>query len=76
MKHARIVSDPDVMFGKPTIKGTRVPVERILRKLAAGQTVEAIIETFPRLTVDDVRAAAAYAADVIAREDITFADAA
>jgi uncharacterized protein (DUF433 family) len=49
-RHERIVSDPRVMTGKPTIKGTRITVEQILRKLGAGMTCEDIIADHPHLT--------------------------
>ena len=57
--HERIEMNPDVMGGKPVIRGTRVPVEIVLRKLGAGMTSEAIIADDPRLTVEDTRAAQA-----------------
>ena len=59
MAHERIELIPEVMGGKPVIRGTRVPVEIILRKLGAGMTLEAIIADHPRLTAEDVRAAQA-----------------
>lgn len=70
MKHERITVDPRVMVGKPVIKGTRLPVEQILRELAGGMTIADILDAHPRLTQDDIFAAVAYAADVIANEDI------
>ena len=72
-RHPRIAMDPRVMVGKPCIKGTRITVELVLRKLAGGMTPESIVENHPHLTPDDVRAAVAYAADVIANEDIVLA---
>jgi uncharacterized protein (DUF433 family) len=57
MTHDRIEINPEIMGGKPVIRGTRVPVELILRKLGAGMTVEAILADHPRLTADDIRAA-------------------
>jgi uncharacterized protein (DUF433 family) len=57
-----IVTDPDVMSGKPVVAGTRITVELILEKLAAGETVEQILEAHPRLTREAVSAALAYAA--------------
>lgn len=65
MAHERIAIDPRVMGGKPVIRGTRVPVELILRKLGAGMTPEAILADHPRLTFDDIRAAPAFAADYL-----------
>src|SRR5438132_2736260 len=60
MIHDRINVDPNVMFGKPVIKGTRITVELILRKLAAGMSDEQILAHHPHLTVEDIRAAAAF----------------
>jgi uncharacterized protein (DUF433 family) len=73
-RHERIVMDPRVMTGKPTIKGTRITVELILRKLGAGMTSEEIREDHPRLTADDVRAAQAFAADYLADEAVILAE--
>ena len=60
-----IQSDPAVMMGKPVIAGTRITVELILEKLAAGETVEQILESHPRLTRESVSAALAYAAQAV-----------
>jgi len=73
MVHERITIDPKIMFGKPVIKGTRVPVELILRKMAAGMSETQILEHHPHLTVEDIRAAAAFAADHLAAEEIVLA---
>src|SRR5262249_54863277 len=73
MNHQRIVSDPKIMFGKPVGKGTRITVELILRKLAEGMTDKQILEHHPQLTVHDIRAAAAFAADHLANEEIVVA---
>jgi uncharacterized protein (DUF433 family) len=62
MMHDRIVSDPDVMMGKPAVRGTRITVELILRKLGNGQTVEDLIDDYPAITRDDILAAQAFAA--------------
>ena len=59
--------DPAVMMGKPVIVGTRITVELILEKLAAGETIEQILEAHPRLTREGISAALAYAAKVIRR---------
>ena len=56
-----IVSDPAVLMGKPVVVGTRITVELILEKLAAGETVEQILEAHPRLTREAVQAALAFA---------------
>jgi uncharacterized protein (DUF433 family) len=66
--HERIESRPDVMFGKPVIKGTRIPVEQVLRKRATGMTSEQILEKYPRLTQADILAAEAFAADYLEAE--------
>lgn len=65
MRHDRIHRDPDIMFGKPVIKGTRIPVAKILNEFAVGETEETILEAYPSLTVDDVRAALTYAAGLV-----------
>jgi len=57
----RIVSDPAIMFGKPTIKGTRVTVELIIDKLAAGRTIEQLLKSYPHLLSADIYACLAYA---------------
>lgn len=62
-QHERIESRPDVMVGKPVIRGTRITVEQILRKLGAGMTPEQIMSDHPRITLEDIRAAEAFAAD-------------
>ena len=73
MIHDRITTDPNVMFGKPVIKGTRIPAELILRKVAEGMTYNKILTHHPQLTVEDIRAAAAFAADHLANEEIVLA---
>ena len=69
MKHERITVDPRVMVGKPVVKGTRITVESILRKLGAGWTVEQILDAHPHIKPEDIYAAAEYAADTIANVD-------
>jgi uncharacterized protein (DUF433 family) len=61
MDNELITSDPSVMMGKPVVAGTRITVELILEKLAAGETTEEILEAHPRLTIEGVQAALAYA---------------
>lgn len=63
MAHRRIEMNPEIMAGKPVIRGTRVPVETILRKLGAGKSPETILADHPRLTHEDIQAAQAFAAD-------------
>jgi len=72
MGHDRIEINPEIMTGKPVIRGTRVTVESILRKLAAGMSPEAVAVDHPKLTLDDIRAAQAFAADYLADEEVTF----
>ena len=72
MMHDRIEINPQVMGGKPVIRGTRIPVELVLRKLGAGMTPEAIVGDHPRLSGDDIRAAQAFAADYLADEDVVY----
>ena len=64
----RISINPDVMVGKPVIQGTRIPVDLIVRMLAQGLSEEAILGEYPNLTTEDIHAALAYAADVVAGE--------
>ena len=72
MTHHRIEMNPEVMGGKPVVRGTRIPVDLLLRKLGAGMTIDAILADHPRLTRDDILAAQAFAADFIADEDLVF----
>jgi len=66
----RIEVNPAVMQGKPVIRGTRIPVELLLRKLGEGATTVDLLDAYPRLTAPDVQAALSYAADTIAHEVI------
>lgn len=66
----RIEINPAVMLGKPVIRGTRIPVELILRKLSEGATETDLLDAYPRLTPEDIRAALAYAAESLAHETI------
>ena len=63
MEKRVIISDPAIMMGKPVIAGTRITVELILEKLAAGETVDQVIEAHPRLTRQAIQAALAFAAE-------------
>lgn len=63
MPQNRIHTDPAIMFGKPVIRGTRITVELILRKLADGWSRDDLFEAYPHLKPEDVQAALAYAAD-------------
>ncbi|MBI5182318.1 MAG: DUF433 domain-containing protein [Nitrospirae bacterium] len=66
----KIVVDPDIMLGKPIIKGTRITVEIILRKLSEGMTINELLEAYPHLTKEDILAALSYSADVILKEEL------
>jgi uncharacterized protein (DUF433 family) len=65
MKENLVESNPAVMMGKPVIKGTRITVELILEKLAAGDTVEDILKSYPHLKREGILAAIAYASHVM-----------
>ena len=66
----RIVVDPDVLAGKPLVRGTRISVEYVLDAMAAGATEDELLASHPRLTRADVLACVAYAADVIRSERV------
>ena len=66
----RIEINPEVMLGKPVIRGTRIPVELIIRKLSEGATEADLLDAYPRLTHADIQAALGYAADTLAHETI------
>lgn len=66
-----IISDPNVMMGKPVVAGTRITVELILEKLSAGETVEQILQSHPRLTRAAIQAALAFAAEAL-RADVVY----
>ena len=72
MSHERIETSPTVMAGKPVVRGTRITVELILRKLGAGMSVDEILTDHPHLTADDIRAAQAFAADYLADEEVAY----
>jgi uncharacterized protein (DUF433 family) len=57
----RIVENPEIMAGKPTVRGTRVPVDLVLKRLSQDLDVDSLFESYPRLTEDDVKACLAYA---------------
>lgn len=65
----RIEINPKVMMGKPVIRGTRITVELILRKLSEGATLTDLLEAYPRLAREDIQAAIGYAADTLAHEE-------
>jgi uncharacterized protein (DUF433 family) len=66
----RIEINPEVMLGKPVIRGTRIPIELILQKMSEGATEEDLLDAYPRLTKRDIQAALAYAALSLAHETI------
>ena len=63
--NGRIVINPKIMVGKPVIKGTRIPVEMILKKLARNIDVKEILTDYPRLTMEDIKAAILYAESLV-----------
>ncbi len=71
-KYENIESNPNIMFGKPVIKNTRITVEQVLRKLSGGMTSQEIIRDHPRLSPEDIFAAQEFAADFLAAEEIAF----
>jgi uncharacterized protein (DUF433 family) len=66
----RIVVDPEILVGKPVVKGTRIAVALVLRLLALGMEQAEILDEYPRLTPEDIRACLAYAEAVISGEDV------
>ena len=64
----RITSDPDILLGKPVIKGTRISVELILGWLANGWSFDNLIEAYPHITREDILAALAFAAEMLLDE--------
>lgn len=65
----RITTDPNVLVGKPIIKGTRISVELILGWLANGWTFERILESYPHITREDILAALAFAAEMMQEDE-------
>jgi uncharacterized protein (DUF433 family) len=68
----RIEINPSIMMGKPVIRGTRIPVELILRKLGEGAKEEDLLDGYPNLTPEDIQAAIGYAAETLAHEETFF----
>ena len=66
-----IQSHPSIMMGKPVVAGTRITVELILEKLAAGKTVEQLLEAYPRLTKEGIQAALSFATEAL-RADVIY----
>ena len=71
MPQTLITCGPKIMMGKPMIAGTRITVELVPEKLAAGETVDQIVSEHPRLTAESIRAAISFAADVL-RADVVY----
>ena len=70
----RIEVNKEIMMGKPVIKGTRIPLELILRKLSQNISVEEILQNYPNLTREDIQAALEYAAESISGEELHLID--
>ena len=68
----RIEVNPRVMMGKPVVKGTRIPVDLILRKLGEGASEDDLLDAYPRLKLEDIRATLHYAAATLAHEETVF----
>ena len=66
----RVELNPKIMMGKPVIRGTRIPVELILRRLSEGASEQELLNAYPPLQKEDIRATLTYAADTIAREKL------
>ena len=71
MQKNLIISDPKVMMGKPVVVGTRITVELILEKLAAGDTMEQLLDSYPQLSREAIHAALAFAAEAL-RADVVY----
>ena len=71
----RIESNPKIMMGKPVIRGTRIPVELILRKLSEGASEEDLLDAHPTLRRQDIKAAIGYAASSVAHEEMVVREA-
>ena len=74
MTTERIEINPAVMMGKPVIRGTRIRVELILRKLGEGESEAELLEDYPQLKPEDIRAAIAYGAASVAHEEVVLLD--
>jgi len=69
----RITINPDIMAGKPVVKGTRIPVELVLKRLSQDLNLDTLFAAYPRLTVEDIKACLAYAEAVVEGEEIHLA---
>ena len=63
--HDRINIDPKILFGKPVFKGTRIPISIVLKMLRDGATFQKILDEYPRLTEDDIKAALDYSVFIV-----------
>jgi uncharacterized protein (DUF433 family) len=66
----RIIVDPEIMVGKPVVKGTRIPVELVLKRLAQDLDLATLLEAYPRLTPEDVKACLEYAERLVEGEEV------
>ena len=67
-----IISNPKILYGKPTIKGTRIGVDLVIEKLAAGESFEQLMTAYPHITREQIYACLSYATAVIRNEDIHY----
>lgn len=65
-----IHSDPDILIGKPVVKGTRLSIDFILRLFGNGWTISQVLESYPQLTIDSLQAVFAFAADSLSQETV------
>jgi uncharacterized protein (DUF433 family) len=72
--NGRVEINPKIMMGKPVIRGTRIPVELVLRKLGEGASESDLLDAYPKLTREDIRAAMLFAADAMAHQETADAD--
>lgn len=72
--NGRIEINPKIMMGKPVIRGTRIPVELVLRKLGEGAAETDLLDAYPNLTLEDIRAAMLFAADAMAHQETAGAE--
>ena len=68
--HDKIEINPEIMLGKPVIKGTRIPVELLIRKLGEGASIDDLIDAYPNIKRDDISAALLYAAEYLRNETL------
>lgn len=65
-----IHSDPDILIGKPVVKGTRLSIDFILRLFGNGWTISQVLESYPQLTIDSLQAVFAFAAESLSQETV------